>query len=196
MRISLSLMERLGSLIPPLNCAGWQNDPRGGGRAAAAAPLLPDQGEQPEAEPPLDLGLLALAPVPLHQVPAGHRGLPLPLPQVQWGVELSTKAHSEPGESKPLLGAALTIFTKTKPLTGYMIFADKCPNFIYLCTWLCFNANFQLLKCPRNCETLQNFVDSSVSSLRVRTMLTKFPTGPIPSHWYRPHRLSVHTVHS
>ena len=69
-------------------------------------------------------------------------------------------------------------------------------NDVYLCTWLCFNANFQPRKGPRNRETLRNFVASSVSSLRVRTMLTKFPTGPIPSHWYRPPQLTVHTLHS
>ena len=76
-----------------------------------------------------------------------------------------------------------------------MIFADDIMMSIYILDCVLMPI-FNREKAPGTGETLRNFVASSVSSVRVRTMLTKFPTGPIPSHWYRPHQLTVHTVHS
>ena len=110
---------------------------------------------------------------------------------------VSSRAVNEPSRSFTVpredpYWRLLLVESALKPPVSY----DFCrqASQLLLSTSLCFK--FQKWKGPRNWEILRNFVDSSVSSLRVRTMLTKFPTGPIPSHWYRPHRLSVHTVHS
>ena len=74
-----------------------------------------------------------------------------------------------------------------------MILADDIMMSIYVLDCVLMPI-FNREKAPGTGETLRNFVASSVSSVRVRTMLTKFPTGPIPSHWYRPPQLTVHTA--